>query len=98
MRPREASRQLNAGAPAGPLSGGGGGSGGASVEYDGCWTGAIADDSGTISISGCGSESFSCGSYCSIVAQKDDDSSSMLCVYAGGDSACTTAAYGVASV
>ena len=73
----------------------------ATVTYDGCWSGAFSDgDLNIISIDGCGNESFDCGSggYCGINAQKQDDSSARLCVSVGSNEACTTAAYGVASV
>ena len=73
----------------------------ASVSYSGCWSGAFTDGSMSIvSIDGCGNESFACGSggYCGINAQKQDDSSNRLCVSVGSNEACTTAAYGVASV
>jgi hypothetical protein len=73
----------------------------ASVSYSGCWSGAFSDGSmNIVSIDGCGNESFDCGSggYCGINAQKQDDSSARLCVSVGSNEACTTAAYGVASV
>jgi hypothetical protein len=73
----------------------------ATVSYSGCWSGAFSDgDFNIVSIDGCGNESFDCGSggYCGINAQKQDDSSARLCVSVGSDEACTTAAYGVASV
>jgi len=75
----------------------------ATVSYSGCWSGAFSDGSFNIrSIDGCGNESFDCGSggstYCGINAQKQDDSSNRLCVSVGSNEACTTAAYGVASV
>jgi|TARA_B100000809_G_C14897296_1_gene444924 hypothetical protein len=79
----------------------GGSSSTASVSYSGCWAGAFSDgDFNIISIDGCGNQSFDCGSggYCGINAQKQDDSSARLCVSVGSDEACTTAAYGVASV
>ena len=81
----------------------GGSSSTASVSYSGCWSGAFSDgDFNIISIDGCGNESFSCGSggstYCGINAQKQDDSSNRLCVSVGSNEACTTAAYGIASV
>ena len=79
----------------------GGSSSTASVTYNGCWSGAFSDgDMNIISIDGCGNESFDCGSggYCGINAQKQDDSSARLCVSIGSNEACTTAAYGVASV
>ena len=73
----------------------------ASVTYSGCWSGAFSDgDFNIISIDGCGNESFACDSsgYCGINAQKQDDSSGRLCVSIGSNEACTTAAYGIASV
>jgi hypothetical protein len=73
----------------------------ATVSYSGCWSGAFGDgDFNIVSIDGCGNKSFDCGSggYCGINAQKQDDSSARLCVSVGSDEACTTAAYGVASV
>jgi len=81
----------------------GGSSSTASVSYSGCWSGAFSDgDFNIISIDGCGNESFDCGSggstYCGINAQKQDDSSNRLCVSVGSNEACTTAAYGIASV
>ena len=79
----------------------GGSSSTARVEYSGCWSGAFSDGSmNIISISGCGNESFDCGSgsYCGINAQKQDDSSARLCVSVGSNEACTTAGYGVAQV
>jgi len=73
----------------------------ATVSYSGCWSGAFSDGSmNIVSIDGCGNESFDCGSggYCGINAQKQDDSTGRLCVSVGSNQACTTAAYGVASV
>ena len=79
----------------------GGSSSTATVSYSGCWSGAFSDgDFNIVSIDGCGNESFDCGSggYCGINAQKQDDSSVRLCVSIGSNEACTTAAYGIASV
>lgn len=79
----------------------GGSSSTAKVTYSGCWSGAFADgDLNIISIDGCGNKSFDCGSggYCGINAQKQDDSTARLCVSVGSNEACTTAAYGMASV
>ena len=76
-----------------------GGSGGdAQVQYDGCWAGAFHDGESIISISGCGNDSFKCldSGFCSINAQKQDDSFNELCVKLDGDKACTTAEYGIA--
>ena len=85
---------------------GGGGSMRAYVEgeyaynYELCWSGAFHNGDSTISISGCGTETFHCSDRdsCSINAQKDEDNSYELCVSIGSREACTTAGYGIAQV
>ena len=76
----------------------GGGGGDAQVQYDGCWAGAFHNGESIISISGCGNESFECldSGFCTINAQKQDDSLNELCVKLGGEKACTTSEYGIA--
>jgi len=74
----------------------------AQVIYSECWAGAFIDTyMNSISIEGCGNETFSCGTgsgICVINAQKQEDNEKQLCVEVGDKRACTTAGYGVAQV
>ncbi len=74
----------------------------AQVIYSGCWSGAFIDTyMNSISIEGCGNETFSCGTgsgICVINAQKQEDNEDKLCVQIGDKRACTNAGYGIAQI